>query len=315
MGKPWQDEDTLRELYHDKGLNHREIADELDCARRTITKWADKHGIETRPDTENPDRPWEDEDKLREEYIGDQKSQSQIAEEWDCDDTTIGRWLERHGIQKRTPSEAVSRGMLPDGAFERLSNREWLEEQYSEKNKSLTEIADSLGCTPFAVHNWMDKHGIDRRGAHAPSGESNGNWAGPELDRTCQRCGSDFRAQQATQVAKYCSWECYCEAKSENITGEDNPNWNGGYDGEYGHNWPEQREKALERDGHTCQRCGMTLEEHFDKWGCSLHVHHISNKNNFEDYEEMNALSNLVTLCSSCHKQLEGLPLDTRNHG
>lgn len=46
-------------------------------------------------------KPYKDEDRLREQYIEQEKSQRQLAEEWDCGRNTIYRWLNRHGIPRR----------------------------------------------------------------------------------------------------------------------------------------------------------------------------------------------------------------------
>ena len=43
----WKDAETLRELYHDKGLDQSEIGDELGCSAGTISYWMDKLGVDT----------------------------------------------------------------------------------------------------------------------------------------------------------------------------------------------------------------------------------------------------------------------------
>lgn len=48
MDRPWQDAETLRELYHEKGMTTREIADELECNNSTVSRWMNKHEIEAR---------------------------------------------------------------------------------------------------------------------------------------------------------------------------------------------------------------------------------------------------------------------------
>jgi hypothetical protein len=73
----------------------------------------------------------------------------------------------------------------------------------------------------------------------------------------------------------------------------------------YGPNWPQQRERALDRDDHECQDCGRTDAEHREQDSGGLHVHHVTKLREFEDTSEANRLSNLVTLCRSCHSDRE----------
>ena len=47
-GEPWRDADRLRALYIGEGLTVHEVAAHLDCAPITISRWLDRHGIETR---------------------------------------------------------------------------------------------------------------------------------------------------------------------------------------------------------------------------------------------------------------------------
>jgi transposase-like protein len=86
-----------------------------------------------------------------------------------------------------------------------------------------------------------------------------------------------------------------------------------------GPNWYTQRRKTLERDGYTCRHCGMDSEDHIDRWGGELHVHHIRPRSSFESEDDptMNYLSNLVTLCHWCHAIFEGTffaPVHLDNH-
>lgn len=60
------------------------------------------------------------------------------------------------------------------------------------------------------------------------------------------------------------------------------------------------RRRALERDNHRCIECGMVEHEHVSKWGFGLTVDHIDGKGSGSKVKN-NALSNLQTLCLSCH--------------
>ena len=54
--------------------------------------------------------PWKDGELLRELYVEKQMGQVEISERWDCSMSTVGNWLEEHGIEKRSRSEAVQLG-------------------------------------------------------------------------------------------------------------------------------------------------------------------------------------------------------------
>jgi predicted HNH restriction endonuclease len=59
----------------------------------------------------------------------------------------------------------------------------------------------------------------------------------------------------------------------------------------------------------------MDQEDHIDEFGRSLEVHHLTPVREFDDPLDAHDLSNLVTLCRPCHKELENMPLDTRHLG
>jgi hypothetical protein len=96
-------------------------------------------------------------------------------------------------------------------------------------------------------------------------------------------------------------------------SGPDNPQWVGGYSKYYyGANWKTRRVQALERDGFSCQmpRCDITNEDHLETFDKELEVHHIMPVKTFyegdeADYDAMNKLENLITLCSSHHRYWE----------
>lgn len=68
---------------------------------------------------------------------------------------------------------------------------------------------------------------------------------------------------------------------------------------EYGPEWPGIRKLVRQRDGYSCQVCGVKegLVEH--------HVHHKVPFKRFESVDKANMLGNLVTLCQNCHKIVE----------
>jgi len=55
MSKPWQNEDRLRELYWDEGMNIEQISDELGCGHTTVWRWMKRLNVER--ETAKKDRP------------------------------------------------------------------------------------------------------------------------------------------------------------------------------------------------------------------------------------------------------------------
>lgn len=95
---PWHNEDLLRELYFEEGLNQYEIADRLGCEQVTIAKWFGRHDIDT--DWEPVDK-LRDEDWLREMYLDKELSQHEIADRLDCGQMSVSRWCKKYGIETR----------------------------------------------------------------------------------------------------------------------------------------------------------------------------------------------------------------------
>lgn len=118
-------------------------------------------------------------------------------------------------------------------------------------------------------------------------------------------CTYDYRFESFGEAVT----EAGLEPTPDVLAGEDNPNWKGGYEPYYGPGWPRKRRAARDRDDYQCQSCGMPESEHVEVHGAQLSVHHIQPRRKFDDPSEANELANLVTLCMSCHKRWEGIPL------
>lgn len=62
------------------------------------------------------------------------------------------------------------------------------------------------------------------------------------------------------------------------------------------------REKAIQRDGEKCVKCGMTRNEHKFTFNSDITVDHIDGKGKNTPYHlKNNDLDNLQTLCLPCH--------------
>lgn len=70
-----------------------------------------------------------------------------------------------------------------------------------------------------------------------------------------------------------------------------------------GESWNSIRKKVLQRDDYKCQFCGITETLQREQQKRGLHVHHkIPSSEGGSDNME-----NLITVCPSCHKQLESV--------
>lgn len=127
----------------------------------------------------------------------------------------------------------------------------------------------------------------------------------------CPVCGDSFerKAYEVKGEQAFCTRECRRTHLSDIRTGENNPMWAGGAPDYYGPSWPEARRRTIDRDGYACRRCSMSRNEHYDHFDRDLEVHHVRPVRSFADPDEAHFDANLVTLCTACHRQYEGIPL------
>lgn len=80
----------------------------------------------------------------------------------------------------------------------------------------------------------------------------------------------------------------------DKVSGCNNHSWQGGSIGEFrGKGWSKQKRLTKERDNYTCQICGSKS---------GLSVHHLVPYR----FTQNSELTNLVTLCRSCHATQDG---------
>jgi DNA-binding CsgD family transcriptional regulator len=99
------------------------------------------------------------EEWLREQYVERGKTTPEISDMADCADTTVLRYLHKHGIETRKGGPHTSH---------KLRREEWLREQYVEQGKSTYEIADMVDCSHTTVLTHINKHDIETRTGGQP---------------------------------------------------------------------------------------------------------------------------------------------------
>lgn len=149
-------------------------------------------------------------------------------------------------------------------------------------------------------------------------------------DRHCVHCGVWFSALKifkdrnkklvADNSRKTCSTECYINNIKNNqdrkdkistaFTGDKHPNWQGGTAlmsmGFRGYEWKNIRLEAIKRDKFKCVHCGMNRDDHYEKYNCDFNINHIKPFYQFGGNTELaNKMSNLETLCKSCHTKAD----------
>lgn len=200
-------------------------------------------------------------------------------------------------------------------------NKEWLENNYS-KGKSCTDIARDLNVSNCTIRRWLKKFDIKIRPAYVYhigakrsletrnrireaqkgmplpkiQGKNHYRWKGGLQKCICPVCKKVFyRKKSQATGRRFCSKQCYGKGELR----ENNHMWKGGKTDTpyyYGVDWKEIRLKILERDKFKCRTCGRKK---------NLHVHHIVPFSEFDNYDEANDPSNLITLCGRCHRKFE----------
>lgn len=144
---------------------------------------------------------------------------------------------------------------------------------------------------------------------NTPTGRANPQWDGVKVE--CGNCGGVVY-RRPSYVEQYnnifCSAACRSEWQSENLVGERAPHWEGG-EVEYGAGWTDKKKDAVrERDGRVCQNCGLSEEDHLEKYGTKHVIHHIQKARRFDDPSRRHDMDNLITLCRGrCHQRWEKL--------
>ncbi len=162
--EPLKDPRWVNKQYWDLGRSSFDIAEKLDVDPKTVTRWMDEHGIERRsvtdPLTDEQIELLTDNEWIHNQYHKQNKSTTRIANEVGVSRTTLRKYMNEHGIARRSVSEA----QLSKAQLSRLEDAEWLHEQYYSRNRTTYEIAEELGVSDGTVGNWMDEHDIDRQG-------------------------------------------------------------------------------------------------------------------------------------------------------
>jgi len=155
----YRDREWLYRAYIQEEKSTYDIADEVGVSRSTIQYWIKKHDMQHCRSRRNPARlRLQDESWLRTQYCARGRSMSDIADEVGVTRTTVGNWIERHGI----PSRGRGRTSIIE-SYPTLTDEAWLREQYVVNGLTLAEVGDKLGVSQSVVRKALIQHDIPRR--------------------------------------------------------------------------------------------------------------------------------------------------------
>ena len=117
-----------------------------------------------------------------EPLLGQGLSLAEIGRRFDLHESTVGYWVEKHGLRAVNREKHAARGGLAREDLEPLV----------EQGASIAEIADAVGRSKATVRHWLREYGLTTRRAEwrrtsIASGDSQ-----PEIvQRTCSAAWTD----------------------------------------------------------------------------------------------------------------------------
>jgi transposase len=163
-GRPYHDEDLLRELYVERGLSSMDIAEKFGVTYRAITNSLRRNGIAVRSTQEThrqkaPEK-LRDAEALRELYHGEELTAAEIADRVGVAQSTVTLWMQRHGIEAET---RVPRGGDHWWATDTEADIDYGENWYQQRRRARerdSHTCQVCGHTPDADERALDVHHI-----------------------------------------------------------------------------------------------------------------------------------------------------------
>jgi 5-methylcytosine-specific restriction endonuclease McrA len=244
-----------------------------------------------------------DPDDLRDLYVNHHLSIADLAKFFDCGDSTIRTNLKKNNIPIRSLSDAIRGRKCSAETKEKLRkanrthvSKEFLIEEYVNKNKTLSQIGKEMGMNHHALSRWMTDYNIPQR----PSNESvsigqRGKIRVP-LDQR-KHVSKGYKIRGEWLIGRHHTEETR-KKMSLAAKGPLNHNWRNGARQEpycFKFNF-SLKESIRDEFDRKCVLCGGVSEG-----GRRLDIHHI-------DYNKMQGCGhnrwNLVPLCNKCHGKM-----------
>jgi transposase-like protein len=214
---------------------------------------------------------------LLEGYLAYGLSLEQIGELTGRDGSTVGYWVQKHGLEAVNRTRHAARGGIPRDVLERLV----------QEGLSMRKIANRVGMSQSTVRHWLRQYALRTRHQTGtrPSGDRSTDPARRTLE--CPRHGTtEFWLEKR---GHYRCLRCRSEAVSKR----------------------RRRLKAIlvEDSGGRCEVCG------YDRCTAALHFHHRDGSTKAFGLADRGYTRSLdtvrreaakcVLLCSNCHAEVE----------
>lgn len=258
-----------------------QIAEGLNVHPASVCRKMNEFNIETRGQMSNSadyDK-LDDLEYLRRQYVEEEKSLNQIAEECDCSRHAVSQRMKRLDVEIVQHRDHYFTGGLEfsksqtEGDIAKLYDEEYVKTQYVENEKSMVEMAKELNLSAGAVLNALRRYDIKARDypEAAPKGPDNHNFKNIDTGYY----GPNWDEQKlAARIRDHCK----CQVCGINDA------------------------QHLDK---------------YDRVNSVHHItprSYYVDENGVLDYETANRLDNLITLCSDHHPDYEGVPIDNRTN-
>lgn len=239
------DKETIYNDYVIEKKPVRDILRKYDISLGSFYYYIGKYEIPKR--SEEKDTPYRNKEWLENEYINNKKSLRQIAEECEVSQASIANYLQAFEIPRKHDAPAP------------YKNKDWLYDQRVNQNKTYEEIAEKFNVDRKTIWYYAKKfeikHKVKNRGGNK-GGNKKESKADILVDITCHLCGSPSqktlkymeRRKKLNKNIFFCSRKCADQYHSNQMKGENNPNFEGEFHGDRNHPAfsPEaHRERAL----------------------------------------------------------------------
>lgn len=169
-----QNKQWLEQKYKQEKLSTVKIAHVIGFSTSAVLYALKKHEIKTREmsdacsiaERKNKNKLLSDEEWLRKQYIENLLSTHEIAKLAGSSQKRVCLYLKKYGIPSRSISLAKKirhKNRPIKSKYDKLNNREWLEEKYVQEKLSSHDIAKMLDCSPGLVVYYLHKYKINFR--------------------------------------------------------------------------------------------------------------------------------------------------------